>query len=133
VLGVCCRIYKSSYNISSISYLNLPLPSFSFIHPSPIPGIVSTGIIFPFRYMCTQYLHLIHYLTPFPHLLPTPMFQHSPPQTVTIPPFYSLSLFKKWHSCLFKIAIQGVSLWHFHVYIYIITQIGLSLFFPFVP
>jgi hypothetical protein len=25
---------------------------------------------------------------------------------------------KKWHFCLFKIATQGVSLWHFHVYMH---------------
>jgi hypothetical protein len=25
---------------------------------------------------------------------------------------------KKWHFCLFRIAVQGVSLWHFHVYMY---------------
>jgi hypothetical protein len=25
---------------------------------------------------------------------------------------------KKWHFCLFRIATQGVSLWHFHVYMY---------------
>jgi hypothetical protein len=24
----------------------------------------------------------------------------------------------KWHFCLFKIATQGASLWHFHVYMY---------------
>jgi hypothetical protein len=35
--------------------------------PPPIPGIASTGIIFPFTYMwSTQYLHYIH--------LPTPCF-----------------------------------------------------------
>jgi hypothetical protein len=26
--------------------------------------------------------------------------------------------FFKWHFCLLKIALQGVSLWHFHVYMY---------------
>jgi hypothetical protein len=30
-----CRIYKNSYNISNISYLNSPPPPFSFISPSP--------------------------------------------------------------------------------------------------
>jgi hypothetical protein len=35
--------------------------------------------------------------------------------------------FKKWHFCLFKIAIQGVSfLWHFYVYMYY----NLSWFIP---
>jgi hypothetical protein len=33
-VGVHCDIYKSSYNISTISYLNLPPPSF-FIPSSP--------------------------------------------------------------------------------------------------
>jgi hypothetical protein len=33
-MGVHCGLYKSSYNISNISYLNSPPPSFSFISPS---------------------------------------------------------------------------------------------------
>jgi hypothetical protein len=37
---------------------------------SPIPGVVSIHIIYPFTYMCTQYLYSIC-TTPFPHLLPT--------------------------------------------------------------
>jgi hypothetical protein len=28
------------------------------------------------------------------------------------------SIFEKRHFCLFKMAIQGVSLWYFHVYMY---------------
>jgi hypothetical protein len=52
--SVHCGIYKSSYNIS---YLIHPLHhSPLFLLPS-IPRIVSTGLIFPFTYMCTQYLH----------------------------------------------------------------------------
>jgi hypothetical protein len=43
VLGLHYDIYKSSYNISNVSYLNSPPPSFSFIFLPPIPGIVSTG------------------------------------------------------------------------------------------
>jgi hypothetical protein len=34
VLGVHCGVYKSSYNMSNISYWNSPPPSFSFI---PLP------------------------------------------------------------------------------------------------
>jgi hypothetical protein len=34
-VGVHCGIYKSSYNISNISYLNSPSPPFSFISPLP--------------------------------------------------------------------------------------------------
>jgi hypothetical protein len=40
--------------------------------PSTILRTVSTGLIFPFTYMCTQYLHFIHLPTSFPHLLPPP-------------------------------------------------------------
>jgi hypothetical protein len=51
---VHCGIYKILNNISNISYLNSPPPPFSFILPHlPIPGIVSTDVIFPFTYMCT--------------------------------------------------------------------------------
>jgi hypothetical protein len=51
--------------------LNSLPPLFSFISP-PIPEIVSTGIIFPFIYMCTQYLHYIHPPIPFLyHLRPS--------------------------------------------------------------
>jgi hypothetical protein len=38
----------------------------------PIHVIISTGIIFPFTYMCTQYLYYIHSPTPFSHILPFP-------------------------------------------------------------
>jgi hypothetical protein len=38
----------------------------------PIPGIVSTGSIFPITYMCAQYLHYIHLYTPFHHLFACP-------------------------------------------------------------
>jgi hypothetical protein len=33
----------------------------------------------------------------------------------------------KWHFCLFKIATHGVSLWHFHVYMYFIYMYFLFL------
>jgi hypothetical protein len=42
-----------------MSYLN----SFSTVllyPPLPIPGIISTGIIFAFTYICTPFLHCIH-------------------------------------------------------------------------
>jgi hypothetical protein len=57
--------------------LNSPFLSFSFV-PLPVLEIVSTVLIFPFTYMCTQYLHQTHPPTPFPPqrpyflLLPTP-------------------------------------------------------------
>jgi hypothetical protein len=67
-----------------ISSIALPLslflspPSFSYIPPSLHSWKISTGLIFPFTLMCTQYSHHIHHLTPFPtsfplQLVPTPL------------------------------------------------------------
>jgi hypothetical protein len=73
---------------------------------SSIPWVVSTGFIFPFTYMCTQYLDHIHPRTPFPHLLTLPLIQI--PQTGPVLPSYSLILLKKKkkrHLCLFKVSI----------------------------
>jgi hypothetical protein len=89
----------------------------SHLSPTPIPGTVSTGIIFPFTYMYTQYLYHIHLPTPFPHLLPTPTGTNTTDRTCSALLFSNFAKEKKWHFCLFKIATQGISLWHFHVYI----------------
>jgi hypothetical protein len=99
--------------------LNSPLHHSPLFSPPPIPGIVSTGIIFQFTVMCTQYLHYIHPPTPFLHLLtPSYWYQPHPIRQNLFPSSCSLVLQKKWHFCLFKIATQGVSLWYFYVFIY---------------
>jgi hypothetical protein len=82
-----------SYNISTVSYLNSPRPPFSYILPlpTPIPGIVSKGIIFPFTYIYTQYLYHIHPLTPFPHFSPfsvVPTPQDKTCSTIQFPFFF---------------------------------------------
>jgi hypothetical protein len=46
--------------------LNSPPPSFSFIPPPHIPGTVSTGLIYPFVYMCVQYFTIFTLLHAFP-------------------------------------------------------------------
>jgi hypothetical protein len=61
--------------LSNIPYLKSTIPPFSFFAHSPIPGKVSIDIIFPFTYMCTQYLHCVHppmNFLPSPPLVPTP-------------------------------------------------------------
>jgi hypothetical protein len=45
-------------------------PSTAVLYSLPIPGIVSTGLIFVFTYMYTHYLYYIHPLTPFPTFPP---------------------------------------------------------------
>jgi hypothetical protein len=51
-------------------------PSIILLYPSfPIPGIVSTTLIFPF-----SYIH-IHASTPFPYILPTPTGTNPPDKT----------------------------------------------------
>jgi hypothetical protein len=116
-----------------ISYLNSSPQPFSFIPPPVIPRIVSTGIIFSFTYMCTQYLHNIHPPMTFLHFLPLPLVPASPRQVL----FHSLVL---WFS---KRKISGIfaclRLLHrkFHcgtsMYICIIARIGSALFFFFLP
>jgi hypothetical protein len=54
--------------------LNSLSPPF-FFTPLPIPGIVSTGLNFPFKYMCTQYLHHTHPPHPFPTSFPCQWYQ----------------------------------------------------------
>jgi hypothetical protein len=44
-----------------------PLHNSPLFPPSPIPGMVSTGIIFAFTYMYTYFLHYIHTSNHFPH------------------------------------------------------------------
>jgi hypothetical protein len=52
------------------------------LSPAPhIPGIVSTGLSFPFIYMCTQYLHYINPPTVPSHILPLPLVPVSPDRT----------------------------------------------------
>jgi hypothetical protein len=54
MLGGHCGIYKGSYSVSDVLHLSsLPAP-LSYITPPPIPGTVSTAIIFAFAYMCTH-------------------------------------------------------------------------------
>jgi hypothetical protein len=64
------------YVVALIKVLTIYQIYHTCIHPlhhsplsTPIPGTVSTDIIFVSTYMCTQYLHHIHPPTPF-HLLP---------------------------------------------------------------
>jgi hypothetical protein len=66
-------------------------------------------------------LYHIHPPSPFLHLLPSP--SGTKPQAESVLLSDSQILYKKrkrekWDFWLFKIAMQGVSLWHFHVYMY---------------
>jgi hypothetical protein len=81
----------------NISYLNLRPPPFSFMSPSPNPGMVLAGIIFPLTYMCTQYLYYTHSPTPFPHLLRQDLF--------CTPVLWFCK--RKNITSLFKIALRG--------------------------
>jgi hypothetical protein len=65
-------------------YLTLPPSPLSFIPSPPIPGTVSTGIIFAFTYLYTLFAPYSSYYflnTPFPyHLSPSPVARPLPPQ-----------------------------------------------------
>jgi hypothetical protein len=64
--GEHCGIYKGSYDMSTISYLNSPSPLLTFIPPTQTHGIVTTGIIAAIACMCTHFLHYLYPPTPFP-------------------------------------------------------------------
>jgi hypothetical protein len=129
LLGVHCGIYKSSYNVSNTSYLSSASPPLSFITSSPHSWNTFN------RYHFCIYIHVYTVFalySPSYNISLTPPPSHwyqlppTPPQVRPVLPSYSLILWKKkeiwkkWHFCLFniKIAKQGVSLWHFHVYMY---------------
>jgi hypothetical protein len=84
-VGVHCSIYKSSYNISNISYLKSAPSPFSFI-PSLHFWNSFNRYHFSCTYMCTQYLHYIHPPTPYLHLLPPSLPLVPIPQTRSVLP-----------------------------------------------
>jgi hypothetical protein len=68
-MGVHCGTYIGYYNISNISCMTSPPHHFPSSHPPLTPGVLSTGIIFAFTYMC---IHFIVLYSPFYFLSPTP-------------------------------------------------------------
>jgi hypothetical protein len=115
-VGVHCGIYRSSYYISNIIF-EFTISIILLYLPSPIPGIVSTGIIIPFTYMCTQYLYYIHPPTLFPYFF-SPSHKHQPPN----PPQGQLMLKKKNDVCLRKLHREFPC--DISMYVCIITRIG---------
>jgi hypothetical protein len=85
--------------------------------PPPIPGIVSTGLIFLFTYMYT-YFHHIHPLKSLSLYTLSPIGIYPLDRTHFAFLFSVLVKKKKMTFCLFKIALQGAWLWHFCVYMF---------------
>jgi hypothetical protein len=95
-----------------------PLSSFSFL---PLPGILSTGLIFPYSYMSTYCFDYIHPPTPFPCISPPPT--GTKPQTGPILLSCSPSL-KKRHFLQDASYIGSFIVTFPRVYVFIITQMG---------
>jgi hypothetical protein len=57
-------------------------------------------------------------LYPFPTFCPLPLVPPTPGRTCSALSFSDFVKERKRQFCLFKIAAQGVSLWHFHVYMF---------------
>jgi hypothetical protein len=93
------------------------------LHHSPLPPHSWNNYN---NYHFSIYTHVYTVFAPYSPFymlspLPPPLLPVVPiPQIRPVLPSYSLIFEKekKWHFCLFKVATQGVSLWHFHVYIY---------------
>jgi hypothetical protein len=105
------------------------------LHHSPLPllppihEIVSRGIIFCIYMYVYNFLACIHPPIPFPTTSPLPMVPTIPSWAGPLLSSYFLISQKRkekrvkkkrktWHFCLFeiKVAIQGASLWYFHIY-----------------
>jgi hypothetical protein len=101
VLTSFLKLLYWRYIVEFTKILTMYLIYHSWIHllhhsplfPSPTPGIVSTGVIFPLTFMCIQYFHHIHPPTTFPHILP--LLLVPTPQTGPVLPSCSLILWKK--------------------------------------
>jgi hypothetical protein len=99
--------------------VNSAFPTFSFIHLSPHSWNSFNRSLF------SIYIHSIctifTFLQPFPISSPLPLVPTSPGRTCfTLLPsnFVIKKKVKTKMTFLVKMATQGVSLWHFHVYMY---------------
>jgi hypothetical protein len=106
-----------------------PFSSFSIL------GAVSSGLIFPFTYTCTQYLYHIHPPTPFPTSLPLSWVPTFPQLSRTCSVFLFANIVKEKKKDIFSCLrqIHGKFPCGTSMYICIITWIGSSLFFFFLP
>jgi hypothetical protein len=130
---VHCSICKNSYNLSNISYLNLPCALLSFIHLHPfLGGFHRVSVLFLHTCVCV-FCTIFTFLPPFTATSSSHWYQPYPRQDLFCPPvlLFSKRKRKKWHFCLceMKIATQGISLWYFHVYIHYYPNCFISSFF----
>jgi hypothetical protein len=92
------------------------------LHHSPLPPshihrILSVVSFFNLH----TYVHSTMYVFTLLHYFPTSSPSHStnpPRQDLFHPLVLRFCKRKNWHFCLLKIATQGISLLHFHVYMY---------------
>jgi hypothetical protein len=115
--GVHCDIYKSSYNI--LKYIILEFTPY-IVLPSPILEQFQQ-VSFFHLYTCVHSICTV-FTPPWPFPTSFPVHSHqqlSPRRDLFYPPVvWFCKRRKKWYFCFFKIATQGVSLWHIHVYMY---------------
>jgi hypothetical protein len=102
----CCAEW--GYIVAFIKVLTMYQIYHTWIHPlhrspllpsPPIPGTVSTGIIFAFTDMCTCFLHHSH--PPFPTTSPLPLMSTSPKQDMFHPPILLFCRRKKKNNDFF--------------------------------
>jgi hypothetical protein len=106
---------------ASIIFLYLPPPILRIVNRSHFSiSYMSYDISTVFSLLhCT--ISLFSYLS-----LALSLSLYQPPERICLT--FLSSIFEKRHFCLFRVSLQEVSLWHFHVYMYYI-RIGHALHF----
>jgi hypothetical protein len=108
VLGVHCGIYKSSYNVSTISYLNSPPLPVSFILPFP-----HSWNTFNSHFSISIYVYTVFALYSPSHVLPPPHW-YQPPLSRTCSAFLFSSFVKEKKKTFLFVYKSYTGSWEFY-------------------
>jgi hypothetical protein len=102
----------------------------------PIPGIVSRDLIFsicPYVYRIFPQYSSSYTLSLYVPPTHTHCYQPSRWNLFSLPVLRFCKKRKRRHFYLFKVALEGISLWHFHVYMYFNPNWFMLSIFLFLP